>query len=328
MQSVLASGPLRRTLLRLRRPAFLDQAETVLLDCGDDIRLQGFYSAQTGPSRGLVVLMHGWEGSADSSYIQESATGLYGAGFEVFRLNFRDHGQTHHLNQGLFHSCRINEVVNAVKAIGLRYPGRPLLLAGYSLGGNFALRVACAAPAAGIVLQHAMAVCPPVSPKHSLEAIATAPWIYEHYFLKKWRNSLRLKQQLFPDDYAVDNWLKLDLLGTTARLVEQFTEFSTAEDYFDGYSVADDRLSQTQIPTTILAATDDPVIPIKQFHELKLAPNCQLQITEHGGHCGFLHNWRLESWVSTHITRTMLRAIDQLEPASASEQSPLTAEQV
>ena len=63
-------------------------------------------------------------------------------GFEVVRLNLRDHGATHHLNRELFHSCRLPEVVGAVRALALRFPGMPLVLAGFSLGGNFMLRVA------------------------------------------------------------------------------------------------------------------------------------------------------------------------------------------
>ena len=38
-------------------------------------------------------------------------------GFDVVRLNLRDHGETHHLNRDLFHSCRLPEVVGAVRAL-------------------------------------------------------------------------------------------------------------------------------------------------------------------------------------------------------------------
>jgi len=186
------------------------------------------------------------------------------------------------------------------------------------LGGNFALRIANDAAAAGIALRHVMAVCPPISPRHSLEAIEPAPWIYEHYFLKKWRASLRAKQQLFPHLYQFDRWLTGSLLETTARLVERFTEFSHVNDYFEAYSVAGNTLAEMSIPSTIVAANDDPVIPIKQFHELELPSTTELQITSQGGHCGFLDSWRLSSWISKHITNTFLGAIgvDSLDPGA------------
>ena len=77
----------------------------------------------------------------DTWRMQLTAARLLVRGFDVFRLNFRDHGDTHHLNEGLFHSNRIDEVVRAAVALSERYPIRPLVAAGYSLGGNFALRM-------------------------------------------------------------------------------------------------------------------------------------------------------------------------------------------
>ena len=69
------------------------------------------------------MLLHGWEGSADSTYLLSLAQSLFAAGFEVVRLNLRDHGATHHLNRELFHSCRLPEVVGAVRALARKFPG-------------------------------------------------------------------------------------------------------------------------------------------------------------------------------------------------------------
>src|SRR3546814_20876892 len=102
-------------------------------------------------SRGLALLLHGWEGSTEFSYMRMTAVQLLRRGFEVFRLNFRDHGGTHHLNEDLFHSNRIDEVVHAACDIARRFlpaegPPRPMVAAGPSLGGNFVLRLALRAP--------------------------------------------------------------------------------------------------------------------------------------------------------------------------------------
>uniref|UniRef100_UPI00114145B8 alpha/beta fold hydrolase n=1 Tax=Pseudoxanthomonas sp. z9 TaxID=2584942 RepID=UPI00114145B8 len=143
LQSVLGSSLIRRRrgVHALQRIGATN-AE-VIVDGGDGVRLQGFHSQVPGrASRALAVLLHGWEGSADSSYMRMTAAELLLRGFDVFRLNFRDHGDTHHLNEELFHSNRIDEVVHAVGDVAARFPTRPMVLAGYSLGGNFALRVA------------------------------------------------------------------------------------------------------------------------------------------------------------------------------------------
>ena len=39
--------------------------------------------------KGLVILIHGWEGNADSMYLVSSAGYLYDRGLNVFRLNSR-----------------------------------------------------------------------------------------------------------------------------------------------------------------------------------------------------------------------------------------------
>ncbi|MGJ4730601.1 alpha/beta fold hydrolase, partial [Luteimonas sp. SDU101] len=153
LQTILGTGAWRRRRGARALAASGAVTQPHLVDGGDGVRLLGLHSAIPGAqARGLALLLHGWEGSAESSYMQLTAAQLLARGFEVFRLNFRDHGDTHHLNPDIFHSCRIEEVVHAACDIARRFPARPMVAAGYSLGGNFALRLALRAPAAGLPL--------------------------------------------------------------------------------------------------------------------------------------------------------------------------------
>jgi predicted alpha/beta-fold hydrolase len=312
LQSVLASHRLRRWLRGTAIDGYEAGAEHVLLDCGDGVRLQGWYNpAPAEPARGLVVLLHGWEGSARSSYLGNTGLALQAAGFATFRLEFRDHGEGQHLNEGLFHSCRLDEVVGAVKAIAQRWPTRPLLLAGFSLGGNFALRVALRAPAAGIPLTHAVAVCPAIDPANVLEAMERGPWFYHQYFMMKWRRSLKRKQLAFPDRYDFAPLLRgLGMRALTQELIVREGEFESLAAYFDGYSIAHDRLAGLAVPATILTSEDDPIIPVRDFRSLRLPDTARLHIVRHGGHCGFLENWRLDSWAERFVVNACERAAD------------------
>ena len=161
LQSALSSLPMRRAAgLRALARSGASTSEHIV-DAGDGVRLLGLHSAVPGRDpRGLVLLLHGWEGSFDSGYMRHTAAHLLGEGFDVFRLNFRDHGNTHHLNEGLFHSCRLAEVVQAAKWVQRKFPSPAFLAAGYSLGGNFALRLALRAHSHGLPLQRVVAVCP------------------------------------------------------------------------------------------------------------------------------------------------------------------------
>ena len=137
--------------------ALLAASVPEVLDCGDGVRLLAHHATQAAARaasrpRALAVLLHGWEGSASSLYVLSLGQYLLDRGFDVVRLNLRDHGDSHHLNPEIFHSCRIAEVVGAVQRLQALHPGQALHLAGFSLGGNFCLRVAARAAAAGLDL--------------------------------------------------------------------------------------------------------------------------------------------------------------------------------
>jgi uncharacterized protein len=307
VQSVLGSSALRRR--RGERLLAASGAVTTehILDGGDGVRLQGWLSVpgERAP-RGTVLLLHGWEGSADSNYMRMTAAHMLSAGYQVFRLNFRDHGGTHHLNVDLFHSDRLDEVVNAACDLWRRFPSPRLLAAGYSLGGNFALRLALRAPAAGLPLERVAAVCPLLDPATTMERIEHGPQFYDWYFRRKWRESLLRKRALFPEQHGYDDaTLALDMRSLMAWLAERHTSHGSLEQYFDSYSIAGARLAGLQVAADILMAEDDPVIPLDDFRSWQLPASAHLEIAHWGGHCGFLENARgdgfAERWVAERL---------------------------
>ena len=312
VQSVLSSMPLRRAAGQRALQRLGARTSEHIIEVEDGVRLQGFHSHVPGQeSRGLVLLLHGWEGSSESSYMRHTAAHLLAVGFEVFRLNFRDHGDTHHLNEGLFHSCRLSEVVQAAVEVSRRFPARPMLAAGYSLGGNFALRLALSAPAAGLPLVHAAAVCLAIDPSAVMRTLESGSPFYHWYFMKKWRSSLLRKRSLFPAHHDFDDAvLAQDMRGLTRWLVERHTAKADVEDYFDGYAVAGDRLAGLQVPVSVLAAADDPVIPVAGFPVLQLPAHSSLEIAQFGGHCGFLEGIHLRGYAERWVTARLLAAAD------------------
>ena len=305
IQTMLSSSGVRRMLLPKAAREVLEGAETVVVDAGDGVRLSGAFTAQKvhAQPRGLAVLFHGWEGSVDSTYVLQTGSRLLREGWDIFRLNFRDHGDSHSMNEALFHSCRIDEVVHALGDIAQRWPARPMALAGFSLGGNFALRAAMQTSRAGIPLSYVLAVCPIIDPAEGLFSLEkAAPWFYQAYFMHKWRQSLRAKQAAFPQHvYFEMSELKQNLRGLTEALVLRHTDFGSLQSYLDGYSVAGDIMQAMQIPATILTARDDPVIPVAAFEKLQLPPNVELDIAEHGGHCGFIRGRNMTSFTDDYI---------------------------
>ena len=310
-QSVLASSPLRSARGRARLQQTHATHQPMLLEVAGGVRLHGIASLPAAqPPRAMVLLLHGWEGSAESSYMRLTAAQLLHAGLAVFRLNFRDHGNSHHLNEGVFHSNRLDEVVAAAGTVAKLWPDVPLLAAGYSLGGNFALRLALRAPAAGLPLQGVAAVCPLLDPAGAMDQMEAGPAIYLRYFEHKWRQSLARKRALFPQAHTFGNdVLQLPMRALTAWMVRNNTDFADLDAYFDGYCIAGDRLQALQLPAHVLMAEDDPVIPLAQFHRIASFPKLNVELARHGGHCGFIEGASLdgyaERWVADKLTGSL-----------------------
>jgi uncharacterized protein len=291
LQTVLGSVWPVSWLIRRRAARLLADSEELLLDCGDEVRLQAFVSraSATGGAAGrrVAVLLHGWEGSAEATYVLSLGSLLLSHGFDVVRLNLRDHGATHHLNREIFHSCRLAEVVGAIRALAARYAGAKLYLAGFSLGGNFMLRVAADAQLPDSVAG-AVAVSPVLDPEVTLAALESGPALYRNSFLKRWSRSLRRKQRAWPGVHEFDPMLRLkNLRAMTAGLVATSTDFPSLAAYLDGYALTGERLATLHAPASVLLADDDPIVPAADLARLARSPRLSVVHSRYGGHCGF-----------------------------------------
>lgn len=303
VQTIAASSWARRLLVERRARAFRDAAVPRILVCPDGTRLEALLSLHGDDSqRPLVVGLHGWHGCADSLYMLSVGAALYGQGLDVARLHLRDHGGTHGLNPGLFHSCLLQEVVDAIGVLREQFPHKPMLLLGFSLGGNFALRVARAAEDAGLELQRTLAVCPVLDPAATMTALDGGWFVYRHYFMQKWRRSMLHKEMHFPERYDFSATRSIRALGPmTDWFVEHHTDFRDSEAYLDGYSITGDYLCDLQVSSRIISALDDPVIPAAGLRDLAPSANLDISVTRFGGHCGFIKDHRLGSWLDAVV---------------------------
>lgn len=305
LQSVLASMSLRQKRVEGRAAPFLAGTVTEVIECGKGVRLLAEHTPPPAGHEGRVALLiHGWEGSTRSMYMVSVAARLARAGFRVVRLNLRDHGDSHHLNPDLFHSCRLEEVLDAVRVLHARYAGERLYLGGFSLGGNFALRIAARAPGEGICIEQVAAVCPVLDPRSTMTALDGGLLHYRLYFIRKWRRSLERKRSAFPHLY---DFGELDRFRTLEHMTEYFvrhyTEYDDLDSYLRGYAVTGERLAGLEVPTEVLLADDDPVIPVHDAASLARTPALTVRRSLHGGHVGFLADYRLASWLDEYVAR-------------------------
>lgn len=309
VQSILPGLRIRRSAVMQRAAALVRHSTPVTLDCGAGVRLLGQLAAQTSLGRprsgDLVVLIHGWEGNADSLYVLSLGGFLFARGCDVFRLNLRDHGRSHHLNEGVFHSCLLDEVIGAVADVQRRFDPQRLSVAGFSLGGNFALRVAADGPRRGLQLAHAIGICPVLRPRSTVDMLDRS-FIYREYFLHAWKRSLKRKQALFPKRYRFEQVLEQNTIARmTELMLEHYSEFPSLDHYFDGYALTGARLAGLQVPAHMLIALDDPIIPADDLALVTHSPLLEIIRSPIGGHCGFMDSWRRESWADRQVARLL-----------------------
>ncbi|MDR3416723.1 MAG: alpha/beta fold hydrolase [Nevskia sp.] len=309
LQSALATkGPRRRLWLR-RGNGMEAAAQHHVLDCGEGVRLTGYHSRHPEgvKPRGLAVLIHGWEGSHESVYLYSMACQVYAQGWNVFRLNLRDHGGTHALNPELFHSARMDEVLGAFQAIRRIDGSSPLAVIGFSLGGNFALRVGLQGPAAGIRPDLVIGISPAINPEATLEAIDQGPLLIRRYFLDKWRKTLEAKNQAWPGRYDFGPYAAIPtFVETTRRFVADFTGYASYGDYVASYTLSPEMLRAAPSPLAVITAQDDPVIPFRHFAGLdERGAVVNFDAPALGGHCGFIENLALECWTERRVAELL-----------------------
>ena len=239
-----------------------------------------------------LVLLHGLEGSSEAHYMRGIADKGFRRGFNIVRLNQRNCGGTEHLCDTLYHSG-LTADPRAVLHELVERDGLPsIAVAGYSLGGNLALKLA---GEYGDALPGALhAVCA-VSPTMDLERCVRAlerraNFPYQWNFVRNLKARMRRKARLFPDRFSTQPLIRI-------HSVRAFDEAYTAPHF--GFRDATDYYHQAsalrvvhaiRVPTLIITAEDDPFVPVEPFRAPAVTrnPAIEVLVTRHGGHCAFL----------------------------------------
>src|SRR5262249_46683655 len=92
--------------------------------------------------RPAILLLHGLKASSDAHYMRGIADKAFARGISVIRLNQRNCGGTEHLSEGLFHSGLTADARHVIDELVSVDGLSSIAVAGYSLGGNLALKLA------------------------------------------------------------------------------------------------------------------------------------------------------------------------------------------
>jgi predicted alpha/beta-fold hydrolase len=248
--------------------------------------------------RGQIIFLHGLEGSSEAGYIQSFAQNALLRGFGVHRANFRTCGGTEELCETMYHSGLTSDTKFILENLRKRNLG-PLFVAGFSLGGNVALKLAGELGHTDLIA----GVCAVSTPIDLAKAVRTLDKpnnvIYARRFLKRLRERIRRKSQLAPDLYSPEG---LDTVKTIWDFDDRFTAplfgFGTAANYYATQSAVR-YLDAIRVPTLVIAAKDDPLVPFEMYRHAAFTTNPALTLlaVERGGHLGFISRQRPRFWL-------------------------------
>lgn len=286
-------------LLSSGYPLLVDAGPDETLQDANGVRLLAYYTPQQsqGPTKGAVLLLHGWEGCSHSNYNLVAMRELAAAGYDVFRLNLRDHGPGYHvnpvaLNPGVFLGTLLAETVHAIATCAQMVEPLPVYLVGFSMGGTFALRAAAYDGRVKIPnLERVIAVNPAINP-HWSTARLDANLFLRRYFREPWLSQIRQKQRFYPSRYDFEPVESIaSLIEMTTWLVRYLGRYENAEEYFAAYSFLGDATRSLNVSTLIITSLDDLVVPVADFYGLAPHPQLKIDIHRHGGHVGYVGGW-------------------------------------
>ncbi|MCA1632903.1 MAG: alpha/beta fold hydrolase [Acidobacteria bacterium] len=239
-----------------------------------------------------LVLVHGLEGSSRSHYMRGTARKAFAAGFNAVGVNMRNCGDTEHLTETLYHSGMSGDIRHVVEELAAGDGLRTIFVVGFSMGGNMALKLA---GEYGDHPPYSLAGVCAVSPSLDLSACADQierreNRIYMSSFMRSLRRRIRRKQRRHPLLYDARDVRRV---RTVREFDERYTAphggFRDAAEYY-AQSSALPLVARIRIPTLILHAGDDPIIPASSFLDPSLAgnPEVLLVMPPRGGHVAFI----------------------------------------
>ena len=268
------------------------------------------------PAGQIVILIHGLGGCHQSTYMQRCSARLRERGVRVFRMDLRGCGAGIKLARHPIHAGRSEDAGAVLGYVSRQCPGSAIHLVGFSMGANIVLKLAGELGSqAPPHLASVMAIGPPIDLIECSKNMQRG-WnrLYDRRFARNLVRFIQQRSQVRPD--ALSRPLvpqPRSLLDFDAIFTAPLSGFADTDDYYTQAS-SGRLLPRITVPTLIVTAASDPIIPVGPFERASYSPSTQLIITPCGGHLGFVGargvdpdhrwlDWRIVEWVASHAVR-------------------------
>ncbi len=243
----------------------------------------------TQSAQGILLLLHGLGGHADSPYMLRIAARFLAQGWITFRLNHRGAGQGRGLARRLYHAGMSEDLGPVLQRIFELRPDLPIVVSGFSLNGNMLLKYlgeGWQTPPTNLC--GAIALCPPIDLALSSHAMRRKKnRLYDLRFVGLLKRAMQERYADFSDFPPYPLSEVATVYDFDQRVTAPHHGFLSAEDYYEQCG-AQQFLPKVSLPTIIIASADDPFIPKQSFLNLPRNELIKVFLTHSGGHMGFV----------------------------------------
>lgn len=280
-------GPHAQTLwssIIRRKPRLSLEWQQVELPDGDFIEM-----AWSGPQNGKTVLvLHGLEGSINSSYATGIMNALNQRGYRACLMHFRGCGTRPNRLPQWYHSGQTDDPQRIVEHLRQYMNIEVYAAIGFSLGGNVLLKW-LGEQGAAISLKRAAVMSVPFMLADTAQRMSSGfSRIYQWHLINRLQRKYKAKFATAATPLEID----VDTLNTFWLFDDNVTAplhgFQGVNDYYT-QSSSRQFIPHIRIPTLILHARDDSFMyATTPPSSDELPDHVWLELTEHGGHVGFV----------------------------------------
>lgn len=241
-----------------------------------------------------LLLLHGLEGTIRSHYIRGMLAQAQARGWAADVLIFRGCNGEVNRTPRMYHSGETTDLDFVVRRLIHENPDQPLVIAGFSLGGNVMLKWLGEQGADAPEQLRAAAV---ISVPYDLERGARRiergfSRVYTWHFLRTLRMKAAAKLARFPDLFEWDAVARAQTLYEFDDAVTAPVHgFADAHDYYSRSSSLQ-YLSAIRTPTLLLSSFDDPFLPPEVLDAVAVVAQengfLLSEFWRNGGHVGFV----------------------------------------
>jgi len=259
------------------------------------------------PSKTLVIVLHGLEGSSQSTYVKDLVNHLTTQELAVASLNFRSCSGEDNLKLQSYHSGKTDDLDTTIQYISQHFDYTNLCLIGFSMGGSMVLKYVGENEQLDIKIRCAMAVSVPCDlAGSSLELSKKHNYIFMQRFLRSLKKKTFQKLVKYPNTVIKKDAVKnaQNFFDFDAAVTAPIFGFKSAQDYWEKNSCKP-FLKHIKIPTLLINALDDSFLS-KSCHPFEVAKTSKyfhFLPTTHGGHVGFNHPFigQSEQWLEKKL---------------------------